>query len=76
MKEYTLKEIRLLRGYTRKQVAKAIDISKDYLYMIESGKRTPSDKIKNKLAEFYNVPVVQIFLATQRTYSTLMKEGI
>lgn len=76
MKEYTLKEIRLLRGYTRKQVAEIIGISKDYLYMIESGKRTPSDKIKNKLAELYNVPVVQIFLATQRTYSTLIKEEI
>ena len=70
MKEYTVKEIRIMRGFTRKQVAEKADISKDYLYMIESGKRTPSDKVKNKLAELYNLPVVQIFLALQRTYST------
>lgn len=76
MKEYTIKEIRKMRGFTRKQVAEKIGITKDYVYMIESGKRSPSDKIKNKLAELFNLPVVQIFLAIQRTKSTTEKGGI
>lgn len=76
MKEYTIKEIRKMRGFTRKQVAEKIGITKDYVYMIESGKRSPSDKIKNKLAELFNLPVVQIFLAIQRTKSTIEKGEI
>lgn len=70
MKEYTIKELRLNKKLTQEQVAKMADISKDYVSLIERGERNPSDKLKQKLADIYNVSIVQIFLAAQRTIST------
>lgn len=71
MKEYTIQELRLQRGFTQEEVAKKAGITKDYVSLIERGERAPSDKTKGKLAEIYNVPIVQIFLAIQRTNSTI-----
>lgn len=70
MKEYTIKELRLNKKLTQKQVARMANISKDYVSLIERGERNPSDKLKQKFADIYNVSIVQIFLATQRTIST------
>lgn len=67
MKQYTMQELRVKNNLTQEQTAQKVGISKDYVSLIERGKRSPSDKIKNKFAELYNVPVVQIFLAIQRT---------
>lgn len=67
MSQYNIKEIRLNKGFTQLQVAEATELSKDYISMIERGERNPSDKVKEKLSEFYGVSVVQIFLAIQRT---------
>lgn len=71
MRQYTIKELRLKNKLTQEQTAQKVGISKDYVSLIERGKRSPSDKIKNKFAETYNVPVVQIFLAIQRTNSAI-----
>lgn len=70
MKEKTLKELRLAKKFTQKKLAEKTGLSKDYISMIERGERNPSDKAKGILAEVLNVPIVQIFLATQRTKST------
>ncbi len=71
MKQYTMQELRIKNNLTQEQIAQKVGISKDYVSLIERGKRSPSDKIKNKFAKIYNVPVVQIFLAIQRTNSTI-----
>lgn len=70
MKEKTLKELRLAKKFTQKKLAEKTGLSKDYISMIERGERNPSDKAKGILAEVLNVPIVQIFLAIQRTKST------
>lgn len=75
MKEYTFKELRLKNKLTQEELAKQSGFSKDYISMIERGERTPSDKAKSIFAEIFNVPVVQIFLAIQRTISTTSKEA-
>ena len=74
MKEYTIKELRLKNKLTQEQVAENTGVCKDYISLIERGERNPSDKLKKKLANLYNVSIVQIFLATQRTISTTKKE--
>lgn len=71
MKEIDMKELRLKRKLTQEQLAEKTGLSKDYISMIERGERNPSDKAKALFAEALNVPIVQIFLATQRTKSTI-----
>lgn len=70
MEEMTIKDLRLKCNLTQEQVAIKSGFSKDYISMIERGERNPSDKAKAILADIYNVPIVQIFLAMQRTIST------
>ncbi len=70
MQEKTFKELRIMNNLTQDELAKKSGYSKDYISMIERGKRKPSDKAKGIFAEIFNVPIVQIFLATQRTNST------
>ncbi len=74
MKEVTFKELRLKNKLTQEQLAEKSGFSKDYISMIERGERTPSDKAKAIFAEIFKVPIVQIFLAIQRTISTTRKE--
>lgn len=51
-----------LRGKrTQDEVAKALNISKSALAMYESGKRTPRDPVKFRIAEFYDRSVPFIF---------------
>lgn len=71
MKNMNLQEIRIKRKLTQEEVAEKSGLSKDYISMIERGKRNPSDKIKSILADIYQVSIVEIFLATQRTKSTI-----
>lgn len=73
MKELTIKELRLKKKMTQEQVAERSGFSKDYISMIERGERNPSDKAKAILADIYGVTIVQIFLAIQRTISTINK---
>lgn len=74
MKEYTFKELRIKNKLTQKEVAEKSGFSKDYISMIERGERTPSDRAKAIFAEIFKVPIVQIFLAIQRTISTTKKD--
>ena len=75
MKEVTFKELRLKKKLTQEQLAEKSGFSKDYISMIERGERNPSDKAKGIFAEIFDVSIVQIFLALQRTISTTNKES-
>lgn len=51
-----------LRGdKPQEKVAKAIGISQQFLSYIESGTRTPSIKTMRKLANYYNMPITELF---------------
>ncbi len=65
----TLKEIRKKKNIGLTDASKKIGITKTYLYLIENGKRNPSDKIKLKMSKTYGVSPTTIFLATQLTKS-------
>ena len=65
-----LKKARLDKNLTQEQLANKSGFSKDYISMIERGERNPSDKAKTVFANILGIPVVEIFLATQRTIST------
>lgn len=63
----TLKELRIKNKMTRLEVARQTGTSETYILLLETGKRNPSDKMKEKLAEVYNVKPVTIFSASQQT---------
>ncbi len=67
MKVKTLKELRENRNITQEEEAKRLEITKEYLSMLERGKRNPSDKLKTKIATFFGVSVSYIFLAINQT---------
>lgn len=73
MKELTFKELRIRNKMTQEQLAQKSGFSKDYISMIERGERNPSDKAKRIFAQIFNVSIVQIFLAIQRTKCTANK---
>lgn len=74
MNNLNLQELRMKRKLTQEQVALKSGLSKDYISMIERGERNPSDKTKIVLAKIYNVTVIDIFLAIQRTNSTINRK--
>ena len=63
----TLQEMRQKKGLTQEQASKILDISSDYLSMLENNIRNPSDKLKKKMAKLYGVSVTDIFLAIELT---------
>ena len=63
----TIQQLRENRKLTQKETAKLLDITKEYLSMIECGKRNPSDALKERLAKLYNVAISDIFLSLKET---------
>lgn len=62
-----LKQLREKANLTQEQAGKLTGFTIRFISQIENGYRNPSDKSKGKLAKAYRVPVVDIFLACQRT---------
>lgn len=52
-----IKELRECTGLTQLELAKHLNVSNSALSQYESGQRIPSDDIKIKIAEFFNVSV-------------------
>lgn len=56
--------LRAIRGDTPvAEVAKAVGVTTPAIYQYELGIRMPSDKVKMKLADYYNKTVEEIFFA-------------
>jgi len=65
-----LKEIRKKNGLSQLEASKNLNITSDYLSMLENGKRTCSIKLVNSLAKLYKVPPEKIFLSINGTICT------
>lgn len=63
----TLQELRENKKTTQEQVAKELEITKEYLSMLERGERNPSDKLKYKMSKLFGVSMYYIFLSVQQT---------
>lgn len=50
-----LKKLRLEKGVSQTDLAKQFNIARSTLSQYESNQRTPSDEIKIKLSEYFNV---------------------
>ena len=63
----TLKDLRNDKGLTQEQASKILEITKEYLSMLETADRNPSDNLKEKMAKLYDCEIVDIFLAINST---------
>lgn len=63
VKNEKLYTLRKKKGETQAEVAKNLGISKSAYNMYETGKRTPSDNVKRKIAEHFNRTVQFIFFS-------------
>lgn len=57
------KLIELRGNKTQAEVANELDISISALSMYENGERIPRDNIKIRIANYYSVPICDIFFA-------------
>lgn len=62
-----IKQLRLNAGYSQVEASKKLNITSDYLSMIETNKRRCSIKLINSMAKLYKVKPVDIFLDINRT---------
>ena len=67
MKGKDFKQLRQEAGFTQKEVAKKTKKTVTYISLIETGRRKPSDTMKEQLAKLYNVGISEIFLAIKLT---------
>jgi transcriptional regulator with XRE-family HTH domain len=49
------------RGLTTRQLAEAVGCDQSLIVRIEHGERTASDDLKTGLAQFFTVPITDIF---------------
>lgn len=64
----TLKQMRELTKLSQSKASRLLDITQDYLSLIENNKRTPSTKVIEKMALVYKQKPEQVFLSARRTY--------
>lgn len=65
MKKGTGEKLRELRGQrSQEEVAEAVGVSTMAISQYETGKRTPQDKIKIRLAHYFGESVEAIFYAS------------
>lgn len=67
MKQKNLQDLRKDKGLTQDQAAKILLITKEYLSMLETGERNPSDSLKEKMTKLYRCEIADIFLAINLT---------
>lgn len=61
------KLVELRKQKTRQEVSKDLNITPQMLGAIERGDRTPSLKLANKIANYYKVPIEDIFFENNDT---------
>lgn len=56
-----LKKFREKANYTQEKFAQKLDVTNDYISMIERGRRTPSMKLAKMIADELNKTVDEVF---------------
>lgn len=75
MNKITLQALRKKNNLTQKQAVTKLNITKEYLSMLENGERNPSDALKEKMSKLYKCSIADIFLAVTSTKRLKKKVG-
>jgi Zn-dependent peptidase ImmA (M78 family)/DNA-binding XRE family transcriptional regulator len=68
-----IKSIRELQGFTQDEVAKAIGVTKEFISMVEAGKRLPSLKIMAKLAAYFGRDISYFLTSKEEPFVTIFR---
>lgn len=55
-----IKKHRKLKGLTQVQLAESIDVTQEYISMVERGSCLPSLRVLSKIAEVLNIPIAEL----------------
>lgn len=64
-----LREVRLARGLTQEKLAEKLDVSLNFLNLIERGQRAPSFDTLERIAKVLRTPVAEFFIKPGETAS-------
>lgn len=67
-----LKVLRAARDWTQEELGKRVDVSRQAINALETGKHIPSLDLAYRLAAVFEMPVEQIF---ESPYGAVAKEG-
>jgi transcriptional regulator with XRE-family HTH domain len=56
-----IKKYRSLRGFSQMKLAERVDTAPNYIAMIETGRKFPSDRILEKMAQALNINAIDLF---------------
>ena len=59
--ENTLKVLRAMKGVTQEQLAEALEVTRQTIHAVESGKYNPSLELAFKLARYFDTTIEDIF---------------
>ena len=57
-----LEELRIIHGLTQQELADQVDVSRQTIISLESGRYNPSILLAFRLARFFNLRIEEIFL--------------
>lgn len=60
-----LKKMRLIYGYTAKEISEKLNISASYLSEIENNKKTPSVELLKKYADIFDIKLSSLILLSE-----------
>ncbi|MDD3654819.1 MAG: helix-turn-helix transcriptional regulator [Desulfotomaculaceae bacterium] len=66
MKNHKLKRLRQARGYTQAKLGSELGVARDYINMIENGRRTPGLALAKRTADFFGVTIDELFFSPDR----------
>ena len=70
-----VKEMRFLYNQTQEELAKALGVSKEFISMIESGKRLPSLETMSKLGKIFNKGTDFFLREEEEPFAALFLKG-
>ena len=66
-----LRSLRKERNISIAQLARHAEVTEGYVAMVERGDRSPSVRVKKKIAELLDLPTEVVFLKTDSAISTI-----
>lgn len=70
-----IKKYRALRGFSQMKLAEKVDTATNYIALIETGKKFPSDRILEKIAYALNIETIDLF-STHVDVDILLQVGL
>ena len=68
-----LQNYRIKKGLTRAELADELNVATHYIYMIETGIRTPGFKFSKRIADYFETTIEDIFFSESEVKTWYLK---